>query len=725
MSQGGKAGGGPTRLGGSGAGGSGSYPPAGASSSSAELDAGASASMSMGSDASMIGEVLDNRYKIVKKLGEGGMGEVYAAEHVHIAKKVAIKLLRREVVSNEEAVSRFRQEARSASTIGHRNIIGIDDFGQLKDGRIYLCMEYLSGEPLNDMIMQPQPNDRLLNILIQTGHGLAAAHAKGIVHRDMKPENIFVTTTPGGEDIPKLLDFGIAKVGGQDGSNNQTKTGTIFGTPYYMAPEQALGQNVDARVDIYALGVIAYEVFSGSLPFMGESFMGVLTQHITTEPEPVAQRAAKAGKTLPPGLPELIARAMAKDPERRFRTMDDMVGGLVDIYRHAAGPGMSSYLEAAPRASSSQPSVGPPQMPVRPAAATAGGNAMLATIADAGPPGGAAGLAAPGNAAMPATLIATGGALPQRSGPMGMPPQSGPMGVPPQSGPMGVPPGGPMGGPHRGPPMGGSPMGGSPMGGSPMGGPPMGGPQPYQGPGSGPYAQLQPYPPAGHPGSSGMYANDSQIAMRPRRSKGPLIAIIIAAVVVIGAVIAMVAIPKQDDDVVAAGAIDAAVAVPPTPIDAGTGGSAPIVDAGALVENPDAAARAIDAAGVTSPVNTVAVMINSTTRTAEVYDNGAPIGRVPQNVLIAAGEDHEITVRAAGFIDEVITVDGREPRIDVKLKRAAGVGAGTGSGPGTGHGSGPGTGHGTGSGPGTGSGSVKPPPAVDCDANPTDPRCGL
>src|SRR5258708_6607699 len=165
----------------------------------------------------IVGQVLDGRYRIIKLIGEGGMGEVYAAEHIHIEKRYAIKLLKAEIVSNPEAVQRFRQEARSSSSIGHRNIIAIEDFGQLPDGRIYMCMELLNGQPLNDMILQPVPFDRLLNILIQTGHGLAAAHAKNIVHRDMKPENIFVTVAQQGEDVPKLLDFGIAKVTGHDG----------------------------------------------------------------------------------------------------------------------------------------------------------------------------------------------------------------------------------------------------------------------------------------------------------------------------------------------------------------------------------------------------------------------------------------------------------------------------------------------------------------------------
>ena len=228
---------------------------------------------------SLIGEVLDGRYKVFKKLGEGGMGEVYAAEHVHIEKRFAVKLLKAEIVSNPEAVKRFQQEARSSSSIKHRNIIGVEDFGRLPDGRIYMCMELLNGDPLNEMIAHPMGADRLLNILIQAGHGLAAAHAKGIVHRDMKPENIFVTQEGNPpNDVPKLLDFGIAKVAGNEGQNNLTRTGTIFGTPFYMAPEQALGSPVDARTDVYAMGVIMYECFAGSLPFQGESFMAILVE---------------------------------------------------------------------------------------------------------------------------------------------------------------------------------------------------------------------------------------------------------------------------------------------------------------------------------------------------------------------------------------------------------------------------------------------------------------
>jgi len=338
---------------------------------------------------SLVGQVLGGRYRLIKKLGEGGMGEVYAGEHVHIDKKFAIKLLRPEIVSNKEAVKRFYQEAQSSSSIKHRNIIAIEDFGELPDGRIYMCMELLDGAALNDLIMQPQSVERLLNILIQTGHGLAAAHAKNIVHRDMKPENIYVTVGPNREDIPKILDFGIAKVSGNDAQNNLTRTGTIFGTPFYMAPEQALGNPVDARTDVYAMGVIMYEVFSGTLPFQGESFMGILTQHITTEPEPVHIRAAKAGRSLPPGLAEIIMRCLQKNPDHRFSSMDELVNALIQIYRGVAGAGMSSYMEAFP-VSSSHPVATPPPM-------TGMVAAQSRTVAAIGPPPGAGGMPSGGN----------------------------------------------------------------------------------------------------------------------------------------------------------------------------------------------------------------------------------------------------------------------------------------------------------------------------------------
>ena len=293
---------------------------------------------------SLVGQILDGRYRILRKLGEGAMGEVYAAEHVAIGKKFAIKLLHPETVSNPEALTRLFQRARSASLITHRNIVEIIDFGQLTDGRVYLSMELLEGAPLGDLTTQPIGVDRLLNILLQAGQGLAAAHARGIIHRDLRPENIFVTTGPRGEDVPKLLDLGIAKVPGDD--RNATRAGTISGTPSYLAPEQAMGRPVDARTDVYALGAIMYECFTGTLPFQGDSFMDILTQQITTEPEPVAQRAARAGRQLPPGLAETITRCLQKDPAQRFQTMDELVTALSQIPHGVVGSGGTADARA-------------------------------------------------------------------------------------------------------------------------------------------------------------------------------------------------------------------------------------------------------------------------------------------------------------------------------------------------------------------------------------------
>jgi Protein kinase domain/TIR domain len=295
--------------------------------------------------ASLVGQILDGRYRILRKLGEGETGEVYAAEHVESWKKFAIKLLRRELFPGPEAVARFFAQTQSAASIAHRNIAELWDAGQLADGRVYLCMDLLAGAALRDLITQPMAVDRLLSILMQAGQGLAAAHARGIVHRDLKPENIFVTFGPDGEDVPKLLDFGIADASSTD-PPTRTRAGTISGTPSYWAPEQVLGKPVDARTDIYALGEIMYECFSGTLPFQGDSPIDVLTQRLTKEPEPVAQRAASAERQLPPGLAAIIMLCLRKDPAQRFQSMDELVDALAQIHRGVVGSGGTAHPRA-------------------------------------------------------------------------------------------------------------------------------------------------------------------------------------------------------------------------------------------------------------------------------------------------------------------------------------------------------------------------------------------
>jgi serine/threonine-protein kinase len=327
--------------------------------------------------ASLVGQILVERYRILRKLGEGETGEVYAAEHVVIGKSFAIKLLRRETISDPGAVTRYFQRVRSAWSIYHRNVVEIVDFGQLADGRVYLCMELLAGATLRDLTSQPMGVDRLLNILMQAGQGLAAAHASGIVHRDLKPENIFVTIGPSGEDVPKLLDFGIAYASGNEDPRLRDRTATISGTPFYMAPEQARGLPVDARTDVYALGVIMYESFSGTLPFQDESPLAILNQHISTEPEPVAQRTARAGRQLPPGLAEIITRCLQKDPAQRFQTMDELVAALSQIHRDVAGPGEHLPMTASRSLPGSVAIVGSP---------TSGSRALSDSRESAAPP---------------------------------------------------------------------------------------------------------------------------------------------------------------------------------------------------------------------------------------------------------------------------------------------------------------------------------------------------
>jgi len=279
---------------------------------------------------SLVGGVIAERYRILRKLGEGGMGEVYEAQHVYIDKKFALKLLRPEITTNPEAVARFHQEARSASSIGHDNIVGIDDFGRLPDGSVYLAMELLSGQSLSDRLRTPPPLtlDETLAIAIQACCGLSAAHAKGIIHRDMKPENLFLTKRHG-ELVVKVLDFGIAKVGGEAGQQNLTRTGQVFGTPHYMSPEQALGKGLDLRSDIYSVGVILYEMATGRVPYQAESFMGILTQHITATPAPPRQLAPD--RQIPVEFEQLILRAMAKEPAQRFASMDEMAQALAHL----------------------------------------------------------------------------------------------------------------------------------------------------------------------------------------------------------------------------------------------------------------------------------------------------------------------------------------------------------------------------------------------------------
>jgi|GEM_PF-634697 len=272
-------------------------------------------------------------YTIKRKLAEGGMGVVLEGMHAKIGRRGAIKVLKPELCTSEEVVERFYQEARAVNAIRHDNIVDIYDFGRDSDGRVFFVMEYLEGEPLSSRIKRGGLKwSEAYPILDQTLRALRAAHDKGFVHRDLKPDNIWLKTTDAGVAV-KLLDFGIAKLVG--GDEKLTQTGSIMGTPHYMSPEQINGSaNVDHRTDLYALGVIAYEMFAGVTPFVGDTLQAVMTGHLFTEPPRLVNVPSDRG--VPTPIAEIIDRLLVKDPAARYQTAGDVLADLDDVRKNRA-----------------------------------------------------------------------------------------------------------------------------------------------------------------------------------------------------------------------------------------------------------------------------------------------------------------------------------------------------------------------------------------------------
>ena len=264
------------------------------------------------------------RYRLLRWLGEGGMGVVYEAQHVDIERRVALKVLRLNLSRRPEMAQIFREEARAACKMGSPHIVDIYDFGELADGRLFFCMELLDGHDLvpasEDTYLPPA---QVIPILRQICKGLSAAHQAGVVHRDVKPENVIVVRRAGRDHV-KLVDFGIAAMVAA-GPNRRLK---IAGTPHYMAPEQVRGQPFDGRLDMYAVGCLAYELLVGHTPFRGESMDEVMKAQVEAPPPPLAQ--ARPGLVLPAALCDVVMRCLAKRPDDRFRDMADLEAALCE-----------------------------------------------------------------------------------------------------------------------------------------------------------------------------------------------------------------------------------------------------------------------------------------------------------------------------------------------------------------------------------------------------------
>jgi eukaryotic-like serine/threonine-protein kinase len=286
-----------------------------------------------------VGQTIGN-YRITAKLGEGGMGVVYLAEHPVIGKKVALKAIHPELSRNTEVVSRFVIEAQSVNHIGHEHIVDIADFGNTPEGEFYFIMEFLQGEPLSERLKREGrlAPSRALSIAAQIADALQASHEHGIIHRDLKPENIFLISRGGSRDFVKVLDFGLAKLTQtEEKVSHKTRTGSVMGTPYYMAPEQCEGKTeIDHRADVYSLGVLLFEMLTGKVPFGGEGYGEIIVKHITMAPPSVRSVVPE----LSPVLDLILYRALAKDRAQRFQTMAELREALWDP---------DGYATAAPR----------------------------------------------------------------------------------------------------------------------------------------------------------------------------------------------------------------------------------------------------------------------------------------------------------------------------------------------------------------------------------------
>ncbi|MGD0680344.1 MAG: protein kinase, partial [Polyangiaceae bacterium] len=295
-------------------------------------------------------DILNGQFQILQKIGSGGMGSVYKALQPEMNRMVGVKILHPKLANRKDLVSRFRREARALSQLTHPNTVKVFLYGELDDGLLYIVMEFLEGKNLNQTVRADGPFSfgRALPILIQVCGALDEAHRAGIIHRDLKPENIFLVQSVTLRDFPKVLDFGLAKVGERQmrpGSVMLTQEGMVFGTPEFMSPEQAQGKPLTPASDVYSLAVILYEVLTGKLPFDARTAMDHIHLHVTGKPMLLNERVE--GRTFPPALESIIDRALAKTADARFATAAEfavaMHSVLHDPAAAPAGPNVSSW----------------------------------------------------------------------------------------------------------------------------------------------------------------------------------------------------------------------------------------------------------------------------------------------------------------------------------------------------------------------------------------------
>jgi len=294
------------------------------------------------SNRAWLGKVVDGRYRVLEVIGRGGMGVVYRVEHLRMGKLAAMKVLHRDLAQDPEVVQRFEREAAAVSKLHHPHTVQVFDFGNAQ-GALYLIMEYVRGLDLAHIVNRdgPIPWTRCAPLLAQICSALQEAHELGIVHRDLKPENVLITRTTRGHDYAKVLDFGLAKLDQRGVPTHETERTTIVGTPFFMAPEQIRGDDVDARTDIYSFGALMFELLTGEHLYSGSTAVGVLTKHLTAEPDAPSMRAPKMA--IPPAVDHLCRKALARDPDDRWQTAAELAEAIEEIYaetvHESTGPG--------------------------------------------------------------------------------------------------------------------------------------------------------------------------------------------------------------------------------------------------------------------------------------------------------------------------------------------------------------------------------------------------